>query len=237
MSARLLAGIVPGSAQRRRGRFARRASSTGVSSHDSFVADRPLRPARYRLCGVGDPIGAGGRRRQRPDAGDRGGSARGRAGLSQPPIHDHRHRRRRHLLHSRLAAGLAGRARLLDRRCALGRHRLYRHERVGARQCAHCPGGDRLARRRARARLQGRRDHRAAGRGPGAARRYPVFRLADRTAEIRRQRPYCDRRPGRARFRRLADLDLRPSRRRHLHQGRRRRRRSCRQGRGRYSGG
>ena len=42
---------------------------------------------------------------------------------------------------------------------------------------------------------------------------------------------------GGSRLRRLADLDLRPSRRRHLHQGRRRRRRSGRQGRGRHSRG
>ena len=42
---------------------------------------------------------------------------------------------------------------------------------------------------------------------------------------------------GRAELRRLADLDLRPSRRRHLHQGRRCRRRSRRQGRGRHSRG
>ena len=41
------------------------------------------------------------------------------------------------------------------------------------------------------------------------------------------------RRSGRARLRRLADLGLRPARRRHLHQGRRRRRRPGRQGRGR----
>ena len=46
-----------------------------------------------------------------------------------------------------------------------------------------------------------------------------------------------DRRAGRARLRRLADLDLRPSRRRHLHQGRRRRRRPRRQGRSRHSRG
>ena len=46
-----------------------------------------------------------------------------------------------------------------------------------------------------------------------------------------------DRRAGRARLRRLADLDLRPSRRRHLHQGRRRRRRSRRQGRSRHPRG
>ena len=40
---------------------------------------------------------------------------------------------------------------------------------------------------------------------------------------------------GRALLRRLADLDLRPPGRRHLHQGRRRRRRSGRQDRGRHS--
>ena len=50
-------------------------------------------------------------------------------------------------------------------------------------------------------------------------------------------RPHRGRRAGRARLRRLADLDLRPSRRRHLHQGRRRRRRPGRQGRGRHSRG
>ena len=42
---------------------------------------------------------------------------------------------------------------------------------------------------------------------------------------------------GRARFRRVADLDLRASRRRHLHEGRRCRRRSRRQGRGRHPRG
>jgi Na+/H+-translocating membrane pyrophosphatase len=50
------------------------------------------------------------------------------------------------------------------------------------------------------------------------------------------RRPHRDRRAGRALVRRLADLDLRPSRRRHLHQGRRRRRRPGRQGRGRHPG-
>ena len=49
--------------------------------------------------------------------------------------------------------------------------------------------------------------------------------------------PRDDRRAGRARLRRLADFDLRPAWRRHLHQGRGRRRRSRRQGRGRHSRG
>ena len=50
-------------------------------------------------------------------------------------------------------------------------------------------------------------------------------------------RPHGRRLPGGARLRRLAHLHLRPSRRRHLHQGRRRRRRSRRQGRGRHPRG
>ena len=54
---------------------------------------------------------------------------------------------------------------------------------------------------------------------------------------LRAQQPHGGRRAGRARLRRLADLDLRPSRRRHLHQGRRRRRRPGRQGRGRHPRG
>ena len=52
----------------------------------------------------------------------------------------------------------------------------------------------------------------------------------------RRQRPLAAR-ARRARLRRLADLDLRAARRRHLHEGRRRRRGSRRQGRGRHSRG
>ena len=48
---------------------------------------------------------------------------------------------------------------------------------------------------------------------------------------------HADRRPDRARLRRFADLGLRATRRRHLHQGRRRRRGPGRQDRGRDPGG
>ena len=48
---------------------------------------------------------------------------------------------------------------------------------------------------------------------------------------------HVDPAAGRPRLRRLADLDLRAAGRRHLHQGRRRRRRPGRQGRGRHSRG
>ena len=67
--------------------------------------------------------------------------------------------------------------------------------------------------------------------------RHALFRLPHRHAAQGGQRPHRDRRHGGARLRRLADLDLRPSRRRHLHQGRRRRRRPGRQGRSRHSRG
>ena len=52
-----------------------------------------------------------------------------------------------------------------------------------------------------------------------------------------REQPRGRRCAGRARLRRVADFDLRPSRRRHFHQGRGRRRRSRRQSGGRNSGG
>ena len=57
-----------------------------------------------------------------------------------------------------------------------------------------------------------------------------------RQSRSRAQQPHGRRRARRARLRRFADLDLRASRRRHLHQGCRRRRRSRRQGRSRHSG-
>ena len=55
------------------------------------------------------------------------------------------------------------------------------------------------------------------------------------TGRARQQPRVGRRRPDRARVRRLADLGLRPPRRRHLHEGRRRRRRPRRQDRGRAS--
>ena len=63
------------------------------------------------------------------------------------------------------------------------------------------------------------------------------FCILTRLARLRPHRPRRHRLAGRPRLRRLADLDLRPSRRRHLHQGRRRRRRPGRQGRGRHPRG
>ena len=86
-------------------------------------------------------------------------------------------------------------------------------------------------------RLPLRCHHRHAGRRPRPARRLGLLPHPDDDRRLCGQRSRGRRLAGRARLRRLADLDLRPSRRRHLHQGRRRRRRSRRQGRSRHSRG
>ena len=112
---------------------------------------------------------------------------------------------------------------------ALRRHRLHRDERLGAGQHPRRRGRPRRRAAGARRRLQGRLGHRPAGRRPGAARRR---RLLRHPGHHRQHRQGGRRRADRPRLRRLADLRLRPSRRRHLHQGRRRRRRPGRQGRG-----
>ena len=85
-----------------------------------------------------------------------------------------------------------------------------------------------------RRRLQGRHRHGHPRRRPRPARRR---RLLRRPARRRRQRGGRGPRPRRPQLRRLADLGLRPPRRRHLHEGRRRRRRPRRQARGRHPRG
>ena len=179
----------------------------------------------------------GGGRRQPAHAGDFRRGRRGRAGLSQATVHDHRRRRGHRLHHHRPLAVVDGGDRIRHRSDPVGRRRLHRHERLGARQRAHRAGGDQVARRGPQHRLSRRRGDRASRRRPRAARRRRLFHRADPRPRLRPSRPHHDRRAGRARLRRLAHLDLRPSRRRHLHQGRGRRGRSRRQGRGRHPRG
>ena len=204
--------------------------------YEYLVAHRSVRRSGHRLRDLGHALGALGRCRQRENAGDRRRHPRGRAGLSEAAIFDHRRGRRRHLPDCRLFPRLAGRRRLCGRRHPVRLGRLHRHERLGARQCAHRASRDQVARRRARNRVPRRRHHRHAGGRPGAARRDALFRLPHRHAAHGAERSRSDRCHGGARLRRLADLDLRPPWRRHFHQGRRRWRRSGRQGRSRHSG-
>ena len=87
---------------------------------------------------------------------------------------------------------------------------------------------------RPRRRLSRRRGHRAPG---GGARPPRGLGLLRHPAALRPRHPLDPRGAGRPQLRRVLDLDLRPARRRHLHQGRRRRRRSGRQDRGRHPRG
>ena len=122
-----------------------------------------------------------------------------------------------------------------DRRPRLRGGRLHRHERLGPRQRPRGRGGPRRHRPGAQRRLPRRRRHRHARRRPRAARRRRLLR--DPHVDLRRRDQGGRGRAHRPRLRRLADLRLRPSGRRHLHQGRRRRRRHRRQDRGRHPGG
>ena len=125
-------------------------------------------------------------------------------------------------------------ARLPDRGDPLRRGRLHRHERRGARQRAHRRGGPPRPPPGDERRLQGRHRHGHPRRRPGPDRHRRLLRDPARG----RRRPERGRpRARRPRLRRLADLGLRPRRRRHLHEGRGRRRRPRRQDRGRHPRG
>src|SRR6478735_4533436 len=114
---------------------------------------------------------------------------------------------------------------------------LYRHERVGPGQRPHRPGRLDLAGRRPRRRLQVGGGDRHAGGRPRPAGRGPLLPVPYPRRPSRSLESRGDRRARGPRLRRLSDLDLRPPRRWHLHQGRGCRRRPRRQGRGRYPGG
>ena len=131
----------------------------------------------------------------------------------------------------------AHRHRLRRRRGALGHGRLHRHEHLGARKRAHrrgagvrgaeCGAADCVPRRSAITGLL------VVGLGLAGVTGY-YWVLSTMTPAGQAGLADAARRP---RLRRFADFDLRPSRRRHLHQGRRRRRRPGGQGRGRHPRG
>ena len=137
----------------------------------------------------------------------------------------------RRLPQARLGAGV----RVPRRRGAVGRGRLHRDERRRPVERAHRGGRARRAEAGARRRLQGGLGHRAARRRPRPVRCHRLLLVPDRRAA--QLADLGDQRPRRPRVRRLAHLGVRASRRRHLHEGRRRRRRPRRQDRGRHPRG
>ena len=230
------AGPVAAQVVRKRTGFPFQVKSRNLTDGVGLYFRHRLRIAGAGLWGGDEPQRPGRERRQRADAGDFGRGPARRQRLSEPAIPHDRDRRRGDPDNPVDHARLLGRARLSDRGRAFGRGRLCRDERVGARKCAHGPGRPRRARRRARHRVQGGSRHRHAGRRSRAARRRRLLLHPALHPAGRRSAPRA-RSDGRARLRRVADLDLRASRRRHLHQGRRCRRRSRRQGRGRHPRG
>ncbi len=166
---------------------------------------------------------------KRADAGDLRRDPGGRRRLPEAAVHDHRRGRRGRCGPADPAAERRDRDRVRDRRHPLGCGRLHRHEPVGASQRQGRGGRPRRHPARPRHRLQGRLGDRAPGRRPRPARGGGLLRRPD-PARLLRQG--VRRRPDRARLRRLADLGLRPPRRRDLHQGRRRRGRPGRKDRG-----
>ena len=191
-----------------------------------------MRGRRGRIRALLHLVAAEAARRQRADAGDRARRAGGRRGLPAPPVHDDRGGRGRAVPGDRVLprARLGDGDRLRDRRRPLGGGGLHRHERRGALERPHGRGREAGPAPRVPRRVQGRL-------GGGPARRRPrparCRRLLRHPHRVLRQEPgERNRRPDRARVRRLADLGLRTPRRRHLHEGRRRRRRPRRQDRG-----
>ena len=175
--------------------------------------------------------------REREDAGDRARDPGGCRGVSPQAVHDDRDRRGRAVLPARLLqpARVGHRVRVPDRRRLLGAGRLHRDERRSALERPH---------RRSRARgvaagIQGCVSrglrHRAPRRRARPARRGGLLLGAHRLD--RELAGVGGARPHRTGVRRLAHLRLRAARRRHLHEGRRCRRRPRRKDRGGHPGG
>ena len=169
---------------------------------------------------------------ERADAGDRARDPGGRRCVPAEAVHDDRGGRDRAVLPPRLLqrARVGDRLRLPDRRRVLGGRRLHRDERRRPLERPHRGGRARGPPARVPGRVpRGLRD-RPARRRARAARRRRLLLGADR---LDRQQPRVGRRrPHRARLRRLPHLRLRPSGRRHLHEGGGRRRRPRREDRG-----
>ena len=192
-----------------------------------------MRGSRGRVRALLHVVAAEAAGRKRADARDLSRSSGGRGCIPPSPVHDDRGCRPCSVPPARLLqqARLGNGDRLRDRRHSLGSSGLHRHERRRTLQRAHGGGRQVGPATRVQRRVPRRLGRRAARRRPRPAGRRRLLRFSHRHPG--QQPGLGDRRPDRPRLRRLADLGLRPPRRRHLHQGRRRRRRPRRQDRGR----
>ncbi len=194
------------------------------------LSDEPWgrrRPRLRRLCGGLRPrdhaIPARALAGQREDAEHLAGRPAGRARVPEPSVHNDRRCRGGRVRGADLHPEHRCSGRLFDRSDPLRLDRLHRHERVGALQRARRRGGQGRRLAGAKGRVPRRRDHRPARGRARAARRLRLLRRA--YIDLQRQPQDCSGRADRPRLRRLADLCVREARRRHLHEGRRRRRR------------
>ena len=155
--------------------------------------------------------------RQREDAGDCGRHPDRRCRLSFTPIPHHCDGRRGAGDPDCGVSGPHEFGRLCAGRGALGRLRLYRHECVGARQCAYRTGRHQGHWAGAGRGISRRRHHRHAGGRPGTAGGDGLLHVsgAGRRGHSR-QAQSADR----ICLWILADFHLRPSGRRHFHKGR-----------------
>ena len=193
-----------------------------------------MRVAFGGLCHLGDAIGAVCRSGQCPHARRLQASyARGRRPISHVNM-DHCHGRRRRFRRCMDSSLRDSRHRLPDRRGPVGCGRFHRHARFGPRQCPHGAGSASVGLRRASTSPSSPARSPACWSQASPCSAISVYYLRSLTG-----RRWLHRRPREDRIvdalvalgvRRLADLDLRASRRRYLHQGRRRRRRPRRQG-------
>ena len=184
-----------------------------------------MRCRRRRVRHRADLLAAQPAGGQRAHAGDRARHPGGRVRVPAPPVPDDRNRRSRPVPADRLLqpARLGDSDRLPDRSRPLRRRGLHRDERRSALEREDGRGCEARPQAGAQRRVPGRIGDGHARRRARAPRRRGLLLGADGLA--REQLRVGDRRPDRPRVRRLADLGLRASRRRHLHEGR-----GCRRG-------
>ena len=194
--------------------------------HRTWKRHEQLSVAGHRRRRAGGPLWTDpdrladeGQYRQRQDARDRRGDPGGRLGLSPAAVHHHRHGWRGDPRRRLFPDRRMGRHRLRHRRGPVGPGRFRRHADLGQGQRPHGTGRVGEPGQGSGPGLPLGCHHRHVRGGRRASGRGRLLRHPDGGPGLRVHQPRSHRRPRRARLRCLADLHLRPSGRRHLHQG------------------